>query len=91
MYYMLFYETVDNYVEKRATYREEHLAYANAAHDRGELVIAGAFDEPADGAALVFKGEDKSVAEKFVENDPYVKANLIKKWYVRPWTVVIGG
>ncbi len=50
MYYVLFYKTVDNYVEKRAPYREEHLAYANAAHDRGELVIAGALDEPADGA-----------------------------------------
>jgi hypothetical protein len=91
MYFILFYETVDNYVELRAPYREEHLAYANAAHDRGDLVIAGAFDEPADGAALVFKGADRSVAENFANNDPYVKANLIKKWYVRPWTVVIGG
>lgn len=47
MYYILFYETLDDYVEKRAPYREAHLEYANAAHDRGELKIAGAFDEPA--------------------------------------------
>ncbi len=91
MYFVLFYKTVDDYVEKRAPYREEHLAYANAAHDRGELVIAGALDEPADGAVLVFKGETRSVAEDFAKNDPYVRAGLITEWNVRPWTVVIGG
>jgi uncharacterized protein YciI len=90
MYYLLFYKTVDNYVEKRAPHREEHLAYADAAHDRGGLVMAGALDEPADGAVLVFKGDDSGVAESFAKNDPYVKAGLITEWNVRPWTVVIG-
>ncbi len=91
MYYVPFYKTVDNYVEKRAPYREEHLAYANAAHDRGELVMAGALDEPANGAVLVFTGETRSVAVDFMKNDPYVRTGLIAGWQVRPWTVVIGG
>ena len=78
-------------MEKRAPYREEHLTYANAAHERGDLVIAGALDEPADGAVLVFKGDGPEVAGFFAENDPYVKAGLITEWKVRPWTVVIGG
>lgn len=91
MYYILFYKTVDNYVERRAPYRDAHLAYANAAHERGELVMAGALDEPADSAVLVFKGEGPSAAEKFAQNDPYVKDGLITEWKVRPWTVVIGG
>ena len=91
MYYLLFYETVENYVERRAPHRDEHLAYANAAHDRGELVIAGALDEPADGAVLVFKGDSPDVAKDFAKDDPYVKAGLITEWKVRPWTVVIGG
>ena len=91
MYHLLFYETVENYVERRAPFREEHLAYATAAHEQGELFMAGALAEPADGAVLVFKGEDPSVAEAFAANDPYVKAGLIAKWKVRPWTVVIGG
>ncbi|MHC5040156.1 MAG: YciI-like protein [Planctomycetota bacterium] len=90
MYYILFYETVDEFIEKRAPYREEHLGYANAAHDRGELVMAGALGDPADAAVLVFKGEGPSVAEGFAQNDPYVKNGLIAKWRVRPWTVVIG-
>jgi len=91
LYYILFYKTVDNYVERRAPYRDAHLAYANAAHERGELVMAGALDEPADSAVLVFKGEGPAVAEKFAQNDPYVKDGLIMEWRVRPWTVVIGG
>ena len=91
MFYILFYKTVDDYIEKRAPYREEHLAYARAAHQRGALVMAGALAEPADGAVLVFKGEGPSVAEDFAKDDPYVKNGLITEWQVRPWTVVIGG
>ncbi len=91
MYYILFYKTVDNYVEKRKPFRQEHLAYADVALQRGDLVMAGALAEPADKAVLVFKGEDASIAEEFARNDPYVKNGLITEWEVRPWTVVIGG
>ncbi len=91
MYYALFYKTVDNYIERRAPYRNEHLAYATAAHERGEMVMGGAFDEPVDGALLVFKGDTPAVAEDFAKNDPYVKSGCIIEWNVRPWVVVIGG
>ncbi len=91
MYYLLFYKTVDNYVEKRKPFRNEHLALANSAYDNGTMVMAGALADPADGAVLVFKGDGPQVAEEFALNDPYVKNGLISEWYVRPWTVVIGG
>ncbi len=91
MYYVLIYDTVDNYVERRAPYRKEHLSYAEKAHERGELFIAGALADPADKALLVFRGESPAAAEHFAKNDPYVKAGLIKEWRIRPWNVVIGG
>jgi uncharacterized protein YciI len=91
MYYILFYKTVSNYIEKRKPYREAHLAYAEEAHKRGELMLAGALAEPIDSAVLVFKGDSPSAAEKFAQSDPYVKNGLIEEWKVRPWTVVIGG
>ena len=91
MYYILFYKTVANYIERRVPYREKHLAYANAAHARGVLTMAGALAEPADSAVLVFKGNGPSVAEEFAKDDPYVINGLITEWRVRPWTVVIGG
>lgn len=90
MYYALFYKTIDNYIEQRQAYRDKHLLLAQEAHKKGDLVMAGALDEPADGAILIFKGKDPSVAEQFAQNDPYVKNGLIREWYVRPWNVVIG-
>ena len=91
MYYILFYTTVDDYVEKRVPFRKAHLAYAEEAHKKGELILAGASNEPADSAVLIFKGDSQLIAEKFVKDDPYVKNGLIVKWEIRPWTVVIGG
>jgi uncharacterized protein len=90
MYYILFYETVDDYIEKRAAYRLEHLAMAQQAHSEGKLIMAGALASPPDRAVLVFKGDSPAVAEHFAKNDPYVQNGLVKSWQVRPWTVVIG-
>lgn len=91
MYYILFYKTVENYIEKRKPFRDQHLAYATSAYNRGELALAGALDNPADSAVLVFKGERPKIAEEFAQNDPYVLNGLITEWTVRPWNVVIGG
>lgn len=89
-YFALFYEVVDDYLTRRGQYRDEHLGKARAAHARGELVLAGAFSDPADRALLVFRAPDRSVAEDFASKDPYVIHGLVKRWEVRPWTVVIG-
>ena len=88
MYYILFYSTVENYIEKRAPFREEHLSLVNKAHHQGSIVMAGALTNPPDGAVLIFKGEDPAIAEDFARNDPYVKNGLIKEWHVREWIVV---
>lgn len=50
MYYLLFYTTIDNYIEKRTPYRESHLKLAQQAKENGELIMAGALANPADGA-----------------------------------------
>ena len=89
-YYVLVYHLTDDYLERRGTYRAEHLQLAKDAEARGELVLGGAYSDPADTALLVWRGEDASAAENFVANDPYVKNGLIARWEIRPWTVVIG-
>jgi uncharacterized protein YciI len=91
MYYLLLYDVVKDYVQKRKPLREAHLHLANKALARGELVLGGAFADPVDGAALVFKGEDPSVAERFARNDPYVVNGLVENWRRRSWNVVVGG
>jgi uncharacterized protein len=90
MYFALMYDLVDDYLERRGAYRAEHLALARAATERGEIVLAGAFADPADQALIVFEGTDRSVAERFAEADPYVRNGLVRNWRVRAWTVVIG-
>ena len=89
-YWLLFYDVVDDDVERRAPLRADHLALAQAAHERGELLLAGALADPPDGAVLVFAGDDASVAEEFAAADPYVANGLVTSWRVREWTVVIG-
>ena len=90
-YFALFYELVDDYVNKRMPFRAAHFGLARESEARGELVMAGAFSDPADRALLVFRAGDRMVAEAFAENDPYVINGLVRKWEVRPWTVVLGG
>lgn len=91
MYYVLMYDYVENAVERRAPFREAHLALARAALERGELVLGGAFADPVDGALLVFRVDDAAKVEAFVKSDPYVEGGLVTSWRVRPWTVVLGG
>ncbi len=90
MHYLLFYEVGSDYVERRAEYRSEHLRLAWESHDRGEMILGGALADPVDGAILFFNGETPEIAEQFARNDPYVKNGLVKRWYVRAWTTVIG-
>ena len=89
-YYALFYELVDDMVNRRVPFREEHLRLARESRERSELVLAGALAEPVDRALLVFHVDDKSKVESFARKDPYVLNGLAKKWEVRPWNVVVG-
>ncbi|MEL7533354.1 MAG: YciI-like protein [Bacteroidota bacterium] len=89
-YFILFYETVDAFVEKRTPFRATHLMHAQNAVDAGRLLLGGALENPADKAVLLFRGVDEQVAIDFAKNDPYVQQGLITKWEVRPWKVMLG-
>jgi uncharacterized protein len=90
MHYLLFYEVGEDYVSKRAEFREAHLTKAWAASACGELLLGGALANPTDGAVLLFEGDSPEVAEKFARSDPYVTSGAVKRWYVREWTTVAG-
>ncbi|MGC4084669.1 MAG: YciI-like protein [Vicinamibacterales bacterium] len=91
MYYVLRYDAVvDDYVTKRAPYRAEHLRLLREAHQRGEVVMAGAVGENPDGAIIIFRSDSAEVPERLVKNDPYVTNGLILTWRVQPWNVVVG-
>jgi uncharacterized protein YciI len=88
MHYLLFYDIVEDYIARRAPLRGEHLELARQAHERGELVLAGALADPVDGAVFVFRTRDS--ADAFARADPYVQHGLVTGWRVRSWSIVIG-
>jgi uncharacterized protein len=90
MHYLLFYDVVEGYVERRVAFRAAHIAHARQAVARGELVLGGALADPVDGAILLFTGSAPAVAERFARADPYVLNGLVKKWRVREWHTVVG-
>jgi len=89
-YYVLTYEFVDDMINKRTPYREEHLRLLREGHTRGEIYMAGATGDPPDSGLLVFCADSNAVAEKFAREDPYVRNGLVTSWKVKPWTVVAG-
>ena len=90
MHFLLFYDFAADYLQRRAQFRSGHLQLAWASHSRGELMLGGAYADPADGAALLFKAESRAVVERFAAADPYVLAGLVTGWRVREWTTVVG-
>jgi len=53
-------------------------------------VLGGALANPTDGAVLLFQGDSPAIAEQFAQTDPYVLNGIVKRWYVRDWTTVVG-
>jgi uncharacterized protein YciI len=88
-YFVLFYETVDNFFERRVPHRQAHLALVDEACRDRSLVLAGAL-KPDGGALLLFRSEDAAAAESFARRDPYVTNGLVTAWRVREWAVVVG-
>ncbi|MGH8178740.1 MAG: YciI-like protein [Steroidobacter sp.] len=90
MHYLMFYEYTADYLERRGECRTDHLRHAWASQGRGELVLGGAYADPADGAVLLFQCESADVPGQFAAADPYVKNGLVRRHWIRAWTTVVG-
>jgi uncharacterized protein YciI len=90
VHYLLFYEYVSDYMDRREKFRTEHLTLAWQSHARGELILGGVVADPIDGAVLLFQGDTPKIIEAFAAADPYVKHGLVTRWRVRPWNTVVG-
>ena len=53
-------------------------------------MLGGALADPVDGAVILFRGDSPAAAEQFAKSDPYVVNGVVKRWYVREWTTVVG-
>ena len=89
-YYILFYKTSETYIKDREPHRALHLEHAKKAQNDGNLLLAGAREEPEDEAMLIFKTDQRALVENFAKNDPYVLHGVVKHWFISPWKVVMG-
>jgi hypothetical protein len=90
VHYLLFYDYVPDYLQRRDEFRNEHLTLAWQYCERGQLLLGGVLDDPIDGAVLLFKADSRQAIEEFVAADPYVRNGLVRHWRVRPWNTVVG-
>jgi uncharacterized protein len=90
VHYLLFYDVVDDYMTRRVPLRSAHLDYAQPFVERGELILGGALAVPADAAILLFQAGSPATAEAFAQADPYVTGGVVRRWWVREWTTVLG-
>ncbi len=89
MFFLLIYDVVEDYVERRAPFRDSHLQLAREYADKGLLVLGGALADPVDQAVLVFEADSMAPVEEFIDRDPYVSHGLIRSHRIRPWAVAI--
>lgn len=89
LHFMLIYDVGPDFIARRAQYRQQHLALAWQAAAAGELLLAGALEEPTEQAFLLFRGS-RDAARRFAESDPYVMHGLVKQWRVKQWHTVAG-
>lgn len=88
MAHILFYEYVEDIVERRAAHRDAHLAWINEWRDGGKLLLAGAMGKPPHGAAIVFDVDDPAEVQRFSDEDPYVIAELVTERRIEPIALV---
>jgi len=89
MFYLLIYDVVDDYLERRVPFREEHLRLARQYAQQGWLLLGGALADPVDQAILVFQVDAISRIEDFVAQDPYARHGLVRLHRTRIWNVAI--
>ena len=89
VHHVLFYDYVEDVMERRGPYRADHLALLRQYKDAGKLVSAGALGSPPHGAMFVFVVDDPQQIDAYVAADPYVANGIVTDHRVVPWTVVI--
>ncbi len=88
--YILQYDYVDNVLEKRAPYREAHLAVFGKQVQSGNVILGGAIDHPPTGAIMIFRNLTPDDIEQVVQQDPYVANGIVTKYTIKPYIAVAG-
>ncbi|MGZ4270730.1 MAG: YciI family protein [Solirubrobacteraceae bacterium] len=86
--YALFYDYVEDVVERRGPYRQAHLDLIGRWHADGRVALGGALGDPPHSGLIVFRVADAAEVGAFVADDPYVQNGIVVGHRVEPWNVV---
>jgi len=65
----------------------EHIARSNQLHDKGALLMGGAFLDDPNTGPLSTMGvlTSQEAAEEYLREDPFVKKGMVAQHYIRKW------
>ena len=86
--YVLLYEPADDVAAKAPAQFPAHRARFEAFHARGDLLLIGTFAETQRfGAMAIFT--TREAADEFARGDPFVLADVVRRWEIREWNEVL--
>jgi uncharacterized protein YciI len=84
---VMFYGPADDMARAMEVF-PDHRAWYQKFHERGLLVMIGAFADAGTPAAMaVFT--TRAAAEEFVSGDPFVRNGVVRDWTIREWNEVL--
>ena len=84
---VMFYEVAADGLPKAMAHIEAHRARLAEFHKRGELLMAGPFANPMEGALGIFT--TRAAAEAFIRGDPFIEHGVVAKWRLIEWNEVL--
>jgi len=90
VYYVVFCTTKFTSFEDAKTNAPDdiaaHIKRSHELHERGTLLMSGAFiektDAPLNTMAVLTSRE---AAEEYIKGDPFVLKGMVSNWYIRDW------
>ena len=81
---VLLYTSAPDVASKAAAHFPAHQERLIAFHERGDLLLVGAFGDPqAQGSMGIFTSRE--AAEEFVAGDPFRLNGVVAGWELREW------
>jgi hypothetical protein len=94
VYFVVFVETafasIEDALARAPAELQQHRSHSALMHDRGDIVMAGAFMDGIGPLSTMAICRTREAAEEFIAGDPFVKAGLVTRSSIRPWADMFG-
>jgi uncharacterized protein len=95
VYFVVFIETAfasfEDAIQRAPDELARHRRHSAEMHDRGEVLMAGAFVEEAGPLSTMAICRSREDAEAFIAGDPFVQAGLTTRSTIRAWADMFAG